>query len=156
MKLENLKWFWLSTAVLGFDQLTKALIRHGITLDSGVEITSYFNIVHVRNYGAAFSFLDNVGGDQRWWLAAFSLLVSVALFIWLLKLPSQLKWQACGIAVMIGGALGNFCDRFIDGHVVDFLDFHINNTHWPAFNVADSAVCIGAIILLINIFLDQQ
>lgn len=151
MTIKNSTWLLISLLIITIDQFTKALIRHHIQLGHGVDVTSFFNLVHARNYGAAFSFLDSAGGPQRYLFAAFSLIVTIALTIWLLRLKPNHHWQALALSLIIGGALGNFWGRFSVGHVTDFLDFHWHATHWPAFNVADSAVCVGAILLIITI-----
>lgn len=151
MTIKNSTWLLISLLIIITDQFTKALIRHHIPLGHGIEITSFFNVVHARNYGAAFSFLDAAGGPQRYLFAAFSLIVTIALVIWLLRLKPSHNWQAFALSLIIGGALGNFWGRISVGHVTDFLDFHWQTAHWPAFNVADSAVCVGAIILILSI-----
>jgi signal peptidase II len=151
MRLKNLQWLWLSIIIIIVDQVTKILIRHHLPLGHYHVVTSYFNLVHARNYGAAFSFMDTAGGHQRWVFSVFSLLVSILLIIWLLNLQATAHWRAAGLALVIGGALGNFWGRFTSGYVTDFLDFHWHTAHWPAFNVADSAVCVGAAILILSL-----
>ena len=150
MKVKNLNWLWLSVIVIILDQVTKFWIRHHLSLGHFIHVTSFFNIVHARNYGAAFSFMDIVDGKQRWVFALISFAVSIALIVWLLNLEVNRKWRAMALALMIGGALGNFWGRFTVGYVVDFLDFHWKMAHWPAFNIADAAVCIGAAILIFS------
>jgi signal peptidase II len=151
MKLKNLNWLWLSVIIIIIDQITKVIVSNHIPLGSGIQITPFFNLVNAQNFGAAFSFLDTPGGHQRWMFSVVSLLVSIGLIIWLLRVERSQHWRAAALALVIGGALGNFWDRFSVGYVVDFLDFHLGNYHWPAFNVADTAVCIGAAILIINL-----
>jgi signal peptidase II len=151
MKSRNLNWLWLSVIVIILDQVTKVLIRHHLPLGHFFSVGPYLNIVHARNYGAAFSFMDTAGGHQRWVFALFSLVVSIVLIIWLFRLKAGHKLQAYGLALIIGGALGNFWGRFSSGYVTDFLDFHWHSAHWPAFNVADAGVCVGAVLLILSI-----
>ncbi len=150
MNVKNLNWLWLSVVIIAADQFTKHLIKQNMVYGTGEYITSFFNVVHARNYGAGFSFLDNPGGYQRWIFSLISLAVSVVLIVWLSKLRKDLVWRKLALACIIGGALGNLYGRFFKGYVVDFLAFHIGNYHWPAFNIADSAVCIGAFILIVG------
>ncbi len=148
IKLSNLRWLGLSVLVVAIDQLTKWLIVKKLILYTQIPLLSWFNIVHVRNYGAAFSFLNSVGGAQRWLFSALSLIVSIILVVWLLRVSKAHKWLSASISLIIGGALGNLWGRLFNGYVIDFLDFHLGSYHWPAFNVADSAVCLGAIIMM--------
>ena len=149
MKVKNLHWLWLSVAIIVADQVTKILVRHYLALGASVEVTPFFNLVHARNYGAAFSFLDIAGGHQRWFFAALSFILSLVLIAWLYNLEPKRPWRSAALALMIGGALGHFWGRLTAGHVTGFLDFHWKLMHWPEFNVADSAVCVGAGILII-------
>ena len=151
MNKQNLNWLWLSVIIIILDQITKVLIAHHISVGEGIYVTSFFNIDHLQNFGAAFSFLNVPGGEQRWMFSLVSFIVSIILIIWLFRLPSGKRSKAFGLALIIGGALSNFWDRFVTGFVIDFLDFHWGSTHWPSFNVADSAVCVGAAILIINL-----
>jgi signal peptidase II len=104
-----------------------------------------------HNSGAAFSFLANQGGWQRWFFAGIALVVSVALVIWLKKLPRSNRWLAIALALILGGAIGNVYDRIVLGHVVDFLDVYWGRAHFPAFNIADSAITVGAIMMGIDV-----
>ena len=111
----------------------------------------------MHNYGAAFSFLSNA--NTTWQvivLSAIALIVAIVILIWLARLPKNKNLTACALSLILGGALGNVYDRMIHGYVVDFLDFHINNYHWPAFNIADSAICIGAVILILISFKSKK
>jgi len=127
-------------------------VLNHLTFKQAITITPFFNLVLEHNPGAAFSFLAQEGGWQGWLLGIIAVIVSVFLIIWLYKLPAKNKLLAIGLALIIGGALGNVMDRILHGYVIDFLDFHLNNWHWPAFNLADSAITIGAIILVIDYF----
>lgn len=146
----NLHWLWLSALIIILDQISKLLALHFITFNQLIVITPFFNLVLAHNPGAAFSFLAQQGGWQGWLFGIIAILVSIFLIRWLYKLPGKQTWLAVAIALIIGGALGNLGDRIIHGYVIDFLDFHISNWHWPAFNLADSAISIGAVMLVID------
>jgi len=112
--------------------------------------------VYVRNYGAAFSFLSDAGGWQRWFFAILSTVVSAVIAVWIFRLP-KVKWiESLALALILGGALGNLYDRVILGYVIDFLDFHWSGWHFPAFNIADSGITVGAILLILDMFLTNQ
>ena len=113
-----------------------------------VEVTSFFDIVHLHNYGAAFSFLHNAGGWQRYFLSAISILVSIVLPFYIKKNQHDI-FLAMGLTLVLGGAIGNLVDRLFLGYVVDFVSLHIDDVfYWPAFNVADSAISLGVILLI--------
>lgn len=151
MRKQNVPWLLLSIAIIIFDQVTKFVIKQHFYYGTGHRVTPFFNLLHVRNYGAAFSLMDNPGGSQRWLFSLISLLVSMVLIVWLLTLAAQQRWRVVALALIIGGALSNFWGRFTLGYVVDFLDLHIGQYHWPAFNIADTAICTGTMILLISL-----
>jgi signal peptidase II len=151
MNKQNLNWLWLSVIIIIIDQVTKVLIEHHLAFGEIVYVTSFFNIDHLQNFGAAFSFLNIPGGQQRWMFSLVSFVISIILIIWLLRLQSGKRSKALALALIIGGALSNFWDRFVTGFVIDFLDFHYGELHWPSFNIADSAVCVGAAILIISL-----
>jgi len=142
---------WLGLAVIWIllDQLTKVAISKTFTWGESRPITGFFNLVLAYNKGAAFSFLAAAGGWQRWFFTGLGV-AAAAFIIWLLKRHSGQKMFCFALALILGGALGNVIDRVIYGHVVDFLDFHLNGYHWPAFNVADCGICIGAVLLIID------
>ncbi|MCB1646613.1 MAG: signal peptidase II [Pseudomonadales bacterium] len=117
-----------------------------------IEILPVFNLTLLHNEGAAFSFLDDAGGWQRWFLAGISLIVSIGLLVWLERIRHQEKVLAWALTLIIGGAVGNLIDRMFVGYVVDFLHFYYQNWHFPAFNVADSAICVGGGLLVIDMF----
>ena len=149
-------WFSIAMVILFLDQLTKNWIVNDFFLGQRDFITSFFNLVRVHNYGAAFSFLSDAGGWQRWFLAVLSMVVSVFLVIWLIKLP-RVKWiEGIAIALILGGALGNLYDRVVFGYVIDFLDFHWSGSHFPAFNVADSGITMGASLLIFDMLIPRQ
>ncbi len=159
MSLRNnqLRWVILSIIVIIIDLGTKYLASQNLTYGQPVEVLPFFNLTLLHNYGAAFSFLSNA--NTTWQvivLSGIALIVAIVILIWLSRLPKDKNLTACALALILGGALGNVYDRMIHGYVVDFLDFHINNYHWPAFNIADSAICIGAVILILISFKSKK
>jgi len=147
-----LKWLWLSLLVIVLDQLSKYFVSNWLQLYESVAVLPFFNFTLLHNPGAAFSFLADAGGWQRWFFTAIALIVSVVIVAWLRRLPAAEKWQAAALALILGGALGNVIDRMRLGYVVDFLDFYYRQWHWPPFNIADSAITIGVAILLLVTF----
>lgn len=144
-----LPWLGLALIVLIADQLTKVLILGYYHLGDATYVTRFFNVVRVHNTGAAFSFLASASGWQRWLFTAIGL--AAALFIiWLLKSHAGQKLFSFALACILAGALGNVIDRSLYGYVVDFLDFHYGNRHFPAFNLADSAITVGAACLIVD------
>jgi len=121
-----------------------------LALYETVAIMPYFNLTMAHNHGAAFSFLAQAGGWQRWFFTVLALVISTVLVVWLAKLKPEAKLEAISLSLVIGGAIGNVIDRICYGYVIDFLDIYIGSSHWPAFNVADSAICIGAVLLIID------
>ncbi len=145
----GLMWRWLALAftIVLADQFTKTLILGYYQLGDSNYVNSFFNVVRVHNSGAAFSFLSNASGWQRWFFTGIG--VAAAVFIvWLLRAHSAQRLFAFALACILGGAVGNVIDRVLHGYVVDFLDFHWRGWHYPAFNVADAAICIGAVCLV--------
>ena len=140
-------WYLIALIVLVLDQLTKTWVIAEFYLGQREIITSFFNLVHVHNYGAAFSFLSDAGGWQRWFFAALSAVVSAVIVVWI---------EGLALALILGGALGNLYDRLVLGYVVDFLDFHWSGSHFPAFNVADSGITMGAVLLILDMFITDQ
>ena len=147
-----LKWLWLTTVVVIIDQITKLAVDGSFEKYERLEILPFFNLTLAYKGGAAFSFLAGAGGWQRWFFTGIAVVVSIMLVIWLRKLPKNDWWSAASIALILGGALGNLYDRVAYGHVVDFLDFHWQGAHFPAFNVADSAITVGAAMMIIEMF----
>lgn len=143
-----LKWLWLSAVVIALDQATKLFAERALTLYAPVEVLPFFNLSLVYNQGAAFSFLAGSSGWQRWFFVVLAVLVSAYLVYWLWRLDRRARWTAASLALILGGALGNVIDRLWHGHVIDFLDFHYAGWHWPVFNVADSAITVGAAIVV--------
>ncbi len=157
MQTSALKWIWLSVAILLLDQLSKYYIRHEFDLYESVALMAGLNITYVQNPGAAFSFLSDAGGWQRWFFIVVSSAVSLVLIIWLYRIPDSKRWLAAALALILAGAAGNLVDRIMFGYVIDFIDIYYAAWHWPAFNVADAAISTGAIMLIIDmIWLDQD
>ena len=143
-----LRFYAISFAIVILDQLTKKIILAKMALRDVVEVTSFFDIVHLHNYGAAFSFLHNAGGWQRYFLSAISILVSIVLPFYIKKNQHDI-FLVMGLTLVLGGAIGNLVDRLFLGYVVDFVSLHIDDVfYWPAFNVADSAISLGVILLI--------
>ncbi|WP_332775811.1 signal peptidase II [Polaromonas sp.] len=144
-----LPWLGLALIILLADQFTKVLILGYYRLGDATQVTSFFNVVRVHNTGAAFSFLAGASGWQRWFFTAIG--VAAALFIlYMLRSHAGQKLFAFALACILGGAVGNVIDRTMHGYVVDFLDLHYGGWHFPAFNIADSAISIGAFCLILD------
>jgi len=140
--------FGLVLLVLALDQATKLWAT--ATLDYGmpVAVLPFFNLTLVHNPGAAFSFLADAGGWQRLFFIGLSTLVSLVLVVWIWRLPRTARLLGIALVLVLGGALGNLVDRVAYGYVIDFVDLHAGGWHWPAFNIADSAISCGVILLL--------
>ena len=145
------RYLSISAIVVALDLYTKHLIQQAFQFGEQIKITSFFDLVRYHNTGAAFSFLADAGGWQKWFFTGVSVVASIVI-IYLLKKHTENKLFCFGLALVLGGALGNLYDRITLGYVVDFLSFHINDLYWPAFNVADSAICVGVGILLLDSF----
>lgn len=144
-----LPWLGLALILLIADQFTKVLILGYYRLGDATYVTSLFNVVRVHNTGAAFSFLASASGWQRWFFTVLGLAAAVFI-VWMLRSHAGQKLFSFAMACILGGAVGNVIDRTLHGYVVDFLDFHYGNWHFPAFNVADSAITVGAICLVLD------
>jgi len=151
-----LKWLWLSGAVVVLDQITKLWVSGTMRLYESIDLLPFFQLTYVHNEGAAFSFLSDAGGWQRWFFIVLSSVAVIGITIWLARLPKMARWQAMSLALILGGALGNLIDRAAYGYVIDFLDAFYNDWHWPAFNVADSAITVGVAVMLIDSFFEQR
>ncbi len=142
------RWLWVSLLVVVLDQITKQMAAAWLNYAEPVAVAPLFNLTLLHNTGAAFSFLAQAGGWQRWFFALLALVVSVVLLIWLRRLQSH-EWRtALALVLILGGAVGNLIDRVLYGYVIDFLDFYWGSYHWPAFNIADSAITVGAGVML--------
>ena len=153
--ISPLMWLGVATLIVLLDQYTKALIVAQFQLGEGVAVTSFFNIVRVHNLGAAFSFLAAAGGWQRWFFTGLGLAAGL-LMAWLLFRHPRQTLFGLALALVLGGALGNVIDRLVYGYVVDFIDFYWGSAHFPAFNVADSAISVGAACLILDEFLRSR
>ncbi|HXN14731.1 MAG TPA: signal peptidase II [Usitatibacter sp.] len=142
-----LRWLGVSLAVLLADLATKAWVTRAFTPGEIREVTPFFNLVLVHNSGAAFSFLAGADGWQRWFFTIVTVVIAIVLLV-MLKRHHATRLLAFALALLIGGALGNLWDRVSLGHVVDFVQLHVAGYYWPAFNVADSAISVGVVLLL--------
>ena len=147
-----LKWLWLSLLAVVLDQVSKLLIDSSMQLYQSIPVMPYFNLTYVHNTGAAFSFLSDAGGWQRWFFAGLAIVISIAMTVWLAKLKQHETLLAVALSLVLGGAIGNLIDRLAYGYVIDFLDVYVGNWHWPAFNIADSAITVGVGLLLVESF----
>lgn len=145
-----LKWLWLSVVVIVLDQITKVAAEAMLVYREPIAVLPFFNLLLSYNPGAAFSFLSDAGGWQRWFFVLLASIVSVIVSIWMHRLPATQRWTAAALALVVGGALGNVIDRLVYGHVIDFLDFYVGQWHWPTFNIADSAITVGVAVLIID------
>ena len=144
------RWLWLSLIVILLDQSTKQIAEALLTHAQPVNVLPVFSFTLLYNKGAAFSFLSDQAGWQRWFFILLALVVSSVLIAWLSRLKREERWTAVALALIIGGALGNVIDRILLGQVIDFLHFHYGNHDFPAFNIADSAITVGVAIMLLD------
>ena len=147
-----LKLLWISLVAIILDQVTKAAATANLEIWTPVEVMPYFNLMLAHNTGAAFSFLADSGGWQRWFFSSIAFFVSIAIVVWIKKLKPEEKHLGIALSLILGGAVGNLIDRVRFGYVVDFLDVYVGTSHWPAFNIADSAIFIGAAVMIISSF----
>lgn len=145
-----LKWSWLSLLAIILDQATKLLVVASMRLYESIALLPGFNLVHVRNTGAAFSFLSDAGGWQRWLFTCLAIVISTVLVVCLVRLKKDELLLAIALSLVLGGAIGNLIDRVAYGYVIDFLDIYYQSWHWPAFNVADSAITLGVFLMLLE------
>ena len=148
-----LVWLAVTGLVILFDWHTKQMATELLELYRPHQVFSWLNMTLAHNYGAAFSFLSDAGGWQRWFFIVLASGVSLVLLVWLLRLPRREWLTGLGLALILGGAIGNLVDRIQLGYVVDFVDVFYKDWHYPAFNVADSAITCGIILLLVDVFL---
>jgi signal peptidase II len=142
-------WLWLAALIAVLDQATKWVADAWLAPYTPVPLVPSLNLTLMYNEGAAFSFLAGAGGWQRWFFAGLATAVTIALGVWLHRLKATERMTAIGIALVMGGAVGNLIDRMLTGRVVDFIDVYYADWHWPAFNLADSAITLGVALLLI-------
>jgi signal peptidase II len=152
-----LRWAWLSLLVVALDQYTKYLVVEHMDLFQAITLNPMLQLMRLHNQGAAFSFLSAAGGWQRWLFVGLAVAVSVAIVFWLCRLPARGRGLlAAALALIMGGALGNVVDRVLFGYVIDFVRVHYEDWYFPAFNVADSAITVGAALLILDNLLDYR
>jgi signal peptidase II len=152
----GLRFLWLAILAVILDQLSKNWVVANFELYQSVQVNGFFNLTYVRNTGAAFSFLHDAGGWQRWFFTVLGLGVSGLILWWLKQTKREQVMLPCAFSLILGGALGNVLDRIQYGYVVDFFDLYYQQWHWPAFNIADSAICLGAILLIVDMFKNKD
>jgi signal peptidase II len=156
-KQSGIRWLWISLLVIAVDQLTKLWIEKTMVLGDGFAVLPVLDIVRAHNPGAAFSFLATAGGWQRWAFTGVAVVISVLLVGWLRKLPIATHGMlAGGLTLILGGAIGNVLDRMEHGYVVDFLSAHWGDAYFPAFNIADAAISIGAGLVILDAILETK
>ncbi len=149
-------WFLVSILVILLDQFTKFLVMSYLYVEQPLRLLPFFNLILRYNQGAAFSFLGGAGGWQILFLSIISIVVIIALLIWLLRLSYPSTWTACALSLIIGGAAGNLIDRIRFSFVIDFFDFHIGSWHYATFNLADSAIVVGVFMLLLHTLFNKK
>ena len=150
-----MKWLWLSLLVVGLDQASKLWVVSNFSLYESISLLPSVNFTYVHNTGAAFSFLSTAGGWQRWFFVAIALLATIVLTVWLSRLKQTERWMAVTLSLILGGAVGNLIDRIAYSYVIDFIDVYYQSWHWPVFNIADCAISVGVMMMLIDIFRTQ-
>ncbi|BBB31306.1 signal peptidase II [Neptunomonas japonica JAMM 1380] len=157
ISLGSLKWLWLTVFVLAADLLSKNFAQEWLDYGVPVALFSGLDMTLLYNRGAAFSFLSEASGWQRWLFVVIAVVISVVLVVWLKRTETRQWWLGMGLALILGGALGNLHDRILLGYVVDFISVYYQSYFFPAFNLADSAITLGAAIMIIDmIFLEKQ
>ncbi len=146
----TLMWYAIALVIIVLDQWSKSWISGNFVFGQPYPFTSFFNFTLLHNTGAAFSFLSEAGGWQRWFFSIIATGVSAAIIVWIARLPVSQRWEALALALVLGGALGNLYDRITLGYVVDFIVFHYKQYYFPAFNIADMAISTGAFMLIID------
>lgn len=143
-----LKWLWLSLLAIILDQISKWAVAGNMALFQSIPVFPFFNLTYVHNTGAAFSFLSHAGGWQRWFFSGLAFAISAGITVWLTKLEKHEILLSAALSLILGGAIGNLIDRLAYGYVIDFLDVYYGTWHWPAFNIADSAITLGVVLML--------
>ncbi len=156
MRWHIIKWYVLAALIVGFDQLSKYLAVHGLEYGEPVELLAVLDLTLQYNTGAAFSFLAGAGGWQRWMFAGIAIAISVVLVVWISRVARHQRLLSAALACILGGAIGNLWDRLALGYVVDFISAHWEQSYFPAFNVADAAITIGAGLMLLDMFLHPE
>ncbi|WP_420843485.1 signal peptidase II [Lonsdalea britannica] len=152
MKSTGLRWLWLALVVLVVDLGSKQWVMTHFQLGESLPLIPFFNLTYAHNPGAAFSFLADKDGWQRWFFAVIALAITAALLVMMYRSSASQKLNNMAYAMIIGGAVGNLTDRLVHGYVIDFVDFYINGWHYPIFNIADAGICIGALLIVLEGF----
>ncbi|MFP1743351.1 signal peptidase II [Lonsdalea quercina] len=152
MKSTGLRWLWLALVVLVVDLGSKQWVMSHFQLGESLPLIPFFNLTYAHNPGAAFSFLADKDGWQRWFFAVIALAITAALLVLMYRSSASQKLNNIAYAMIIGGAVGNLTDRLVHGYVIDFVDFYINDWHYPIFNIADAGICIGALLIVLEGF----
>jgi signal peptidase II len=147
--MSQYKYYFLSLILVIADQLTKMMVLGSLELYESIEITSFFSLTHVHNYGAAFSFLADEDGWQQYFLVSISAIASIAIILWMSKTSTNQPYKLIALSLILSGAIGNLIDRAVFGFVIDFINLHYQDFYWPVFNVADTAITLGVILLLL-------
>lgn len=157
-KIPRVTWLWylLALVVIALDLLSKYYASVQLNYGEPVVVTSFFNFTLSHNPGAAFSFLRDAGGWQRWFFTALAFAVSVMLVIWIARIAANKKLETFALTMILGGAVGNLCDRIQHGYVVDFIEVHYQSNYFPIFNLADSAITLGAILLILDMLMTRE
>jgi signal peptidase II len=145
-------WWWLILLLIVADQASKQWVLHAIPYLGSIPLLPVFELAHVYNHGAAFSFLSNAGGWQRWFFTGIAVVISIVIIVWLSRVDRQQKKLSLALALVLAGAIGNLIDRLIYGYVIDMLHVFYKNWSYPVFNLADSVIFIGAILLIWDSF----
>tara|TARA_R110000822_G_scaffold159476_34_gene299730 strand:- start:8260 stop:8757 length:498 start_codon:yes stop_codon:yes gene_type:complete len=150
------RWYLLAALIILMDQLTKHWVSSAFSYGETLELLPFLNLTLVHNMGAAFSFLSEAGGWQRWFFTLIGVAVTVVIVVWLSRLSDRQGLLALALSLVLGGAIGNLWDRVLLGYVVDFVDLYYRHYHWPAFNVADAAITLGALLLILESLLASK
>jgi len=152
----GLRWLWIAAIIICLDQLSKVWMASWLMLGESVAILPHLNLTLAHNTGAAFSLLADAGGWQRWLFSGLAITISIILIFWLSRLHREQTRLSIALTLILGGAIGNLIDRLVYGYVIDFIDLYYGDWHFPAFNVADSAITIGALLVLLDALLQPQ
>lgn len=152
----GLRWLWLTLVLLVIDQVSKYWVVASFDYRETLSVLPFFNLTYVHNPGAAFSFLAGQGGWQRWFFTAIATVASIVFLVWMAKTPKKDRLLSIAFALILSGAVGNLIDRVLLGYVIDFLDFHWAGYHFAAFNIADSAIFIGAALMILESFTSKE
>ncbi len=146
-----LHWLWISVLVIIADQITKFFAVYYLPFSQPLMIFPFFNLMLLYNTGAAFSMLGHAGEWASWLFAGLAVLISILILLWLHRTPKANAWLGVALTLILGGAIGNLIDRISHGFVIDFIQLHLQQYYWPAFNIADSAICVGAVMVAIEV-----